>query len=132
MEVLSGFGKLFETKQEVFQARVIQTPIPINPGNSGRPLVDSSDRVVERNSTALMGAQNISFAVPINIVTSIITELRTHGRIIQPWLGGKGNVVTDERRNLIALSLVGGWLIIEGSPHVAELSAYLRAYIIAR
>ncbi|MBX3330081.1 MAG: hypothetical protein KF722_06750 [Nitrospira sp.] len=113
MEVLSGFRKLFETKQKVFQACVIQPPTPINPGNSGGPLVDSGDRVVERNSTALMGAQSISFAVPINIVTPIITELRTHGRIILPWLGGKGNVVTDERRNLIALSLVSGSLMID-------------------
>jgi S1-C subfamily serine protease len=98
---------------------VIQTTTPINPGNSGGPLVDSEDRVVGINSSALMGAQNIGFAIPINTVKSIVAELRTNGRVIRPWLGIKGKLVTDEVRNLIALPLVSGLLIIDvedGSP----------------
>lgn len=117
--IVSGFGKLFETKQEVFQERIIQTTTPINPGNSGGPLVDSEDRVVGINSSILMGAQNIGFAIPINTVKTIVTELRTNGRVIRPWLGIKGKLVTDELRNLIALPLVSGMLIIDvddGSP----------------
>jgi len=117
--IVSGFGKLLETKQEVFQERVIQTTTPINPGNSGGPLVDSEDRVVGINSAILMGAQNIGFAIPINAVKSIVAELRANGRVIRPWLGIKGNFVTDEVRNLIALPLVSGLLIIDvedGSP----------------
>ena len=117
--IVSGFGKLLETKQEVFQERVIQTTTPFNPGNSGGPLVDSEDRVVGINSSILMGAQNIGFAIPINTVKSIVTELRTNGRVIRPWLGIKGKFVTDEVRNLIALPLVSGLLIIDvddGSP----------------
>ena len=117
--IVSGFGQLLETKQEVFQERVIQTTTPINPGNSGGPLVDSEDRVVGINSSILMGAQNIGFAIPINTVKSIVAELRTNGRVIRPWLGIKGKLVTDELRNLIALPLVSGMLIIDvddGSP----------------
>src|SRR5437867_2939344 len=117
--IVSGFGQLLETKQEVFQERVIQTTTPINPGNSGGPLVDSEDRVVGINSAILMGAQNIGFAIPINTVKSIVTELRANGRVIRPWLGIKGKFVTDEVRNLIALPLVSGLLIIDvedGSP----------------
>ena len=117
--IVSGFGQRLETKQEVFQARVIQTTTPINPGNSGGPLVDSEDRVVGINSAILMGAQNIGFAIPINTVKSIVTELRANGRVIRPWLGIKGKFVTDEVRNLIALPLVSGLLIIDvedGSP----------------
>jgi serine protease Do len=117
--IVSGFGKLLETKEEVFQERVIQTTTPINPGNSGGPLVDSEDRVVGINSAILMGAQNIGFAIPINTVKSIVIELRTNGRVIRPWLGIKGKLVTDEVRNLIALPLVSGLLILDvedGSP----------------
>ncbi|MEP6936399.1 MAG: trypsin-like peptidase domain-containing protein, partial [Nitrospirota bacterium] len=102
---VSGFGKLLESKQEVFQDRVIQVTTPFNPGNSGGPLVDSEDRVVGINSAILMGAQNIGFAIPINTVKSIVSELRTNGRVIRPWLGIKGKFVTDEVRNLIALPL---------------------------
>jgi len=117
--IVSGFGRLLETKQEVFQERVIQTTTPFNPGNSGGPLVDSEDRVVGINSSILMGAQNIGFAIPINTVKTIVTELRTNGRVIRPWLGIRGKLVTDELRNLIALPLVSGMLIIDvddGSP----------------
>ncbi|MEO8340697.1 MAG: PDZ domain-containing protein, partial [Nitrospirota bacterium] len=65
------------------------------------------------------GAQNIGFAIPINTVKSIVTELRANGRVIRPWLGIKGKFVTDEVRDLIALPLVSGLLIIDvedGSP----------------
>lgn len=111
--IVSGFGQLLQPKQEVFQERVIQTTTPFNPGNSGGPLVDSEDRVVGINSAILMGAQNIGFAIPINTVKSIMTELRTNGRVIRPWLGIKGKLVTDELRTLIALPLVSGMLIID-------------------
>ena len=116
---VSGFGKVLEPKQEVFQERVIQTTTPMNLGNIGGPLVDSEDRVVGINSAVLMGAQNIGFAIPINTVKSIVSELRTNGRVIRPWLGIKGKFVTDEVRNLIALPLVSGLLILDvedGSP----------------
>ena len=117
--IVSGFGKLFETKQEVFQERVIQTTTPINPGNSGGPLVDSEGRVIGVNASILLGAQNIGFAIPINTVKSIVAELRKNGRVIRPWLGIKGKLVTDELQNLIALPLPSGLLIIDvddGSP----------------
>jgi len=117
--IVSGFGRVLEPKQDVIQERVIQTTTPFNPGNSGGPLVDSEDRVVGINSAILMGAQNIGFAIPINTVKSIVTELRRNGRVIRPWLGIKGKLVTDEVRNLIALPLVSGLLILDvedGSP----------------
>jgi serine protease Do len=117
--IVSGFGKLIEAKQEVFQERVIQTTTPINRGNSGGPLVDSEDRVIGINASVLFGAQNIGFAIPINTVKSIVAELRKNGRVIRPWLGIKGKLVTDELQNLIALPLPGGLLIIDvedGSP----------------
>ena len=117
--IVSGFGQLLETKQEVFHERVIQTTTPINPGNSGGPLVDSEDHVIGINSSVMMGAQNIGFAIPINTVKAIVTDLRMNGRVVRPWLGIKGKFVTDEVRNLIALPLVSGLLIIDvedGSP----------------
>lgn len=116
--IVSGFGKLMDTTQETFQ-RAIQTTAPINPGNSGGPLIDSDGRVVGVNSTIMMQAQNISFAIPINTVKSIIAELRTNGRVVRPWLGLKGKFVTEELRNLIAMPLVDGLLVLEvdsGSP----------------
>jgi serine protease Do len=125
--IVSGFGKLFETKQEFVQERVIQTTAPINPGNSGGPLVDSEGHVVGINASILQGAQNIGFAVPINTVKSIVTELQRNGRVIRPWLGIKGKFVTDELRNLIALPLVSGVLIVDVDEKSPAESIGLRA-----
>ena len=125
--IVSGFGKRFETKPEAFQERVVQTTAPINPGNSGGPLVDSEGHVIGINSSMLQGAQNIGFAIPINIIKSIVAELQTNGRVIRPWLGIKGKFVTDELRDLIALPLVGGVLIIDVDEKSPAESIGLRA-----
>ncbi|UVT21642.1 MAG: trypsin-like peptidase domain-containing protein [Nitrospira sp.] len=110
--IVSGFGKVMGTRQENFQ-QTIQTTAPINPGNSGGPLVDSDGRVIGINASVMLEAQNISFAIPINTVKSIIADLRAHGRVIRPWLGVKGKFVTDELRNLFALPLVDGLLVLD-------------------
>jgi S1-C subfamily serine protease len=116
--VISGFGKTIGPGG-IFSDRVIQTTAAINPGNSGGPLVDSEDRVVGINTAVLLGAQNISFAVPINTVKAIVAELRAEGRIVRPWLGITGKLLTGEVKTLIALPLVDGFVIgdvEDGSP----------------
>jgi len=71
------------------------------------------------NTVILMGAENIAFVIPINTVKSIVTALQASGRVIRPWLDVKGKFVTEELRNLMALPLLSGLLIMDvddGSP----------------
>jgi S1-C subfamily serine protease len=115
--VISGFGA-----SPIFGpdwAPVLQTSAAINPGNSGGPLVDFEGKVIGLNTSILMGAQNIGFAIPINTVKSIVAELRSNGRVIRPWLGIKGKLLSDEIIHLFALPLASGLLVEdveEGSP----------------
>jgi len=66
---------------------VIQTDAPLNPGNSGGPLLDSAGRVIGINTAIVQGAQGLCFAVPSNTASFVMAEFLAHGRVRRAWLG---------------------------------------------
>ncbi len=66
---------------------VIQTDAAINPGNSGGPLLNMKSEVIGVNFATTSGADNIAFALPINIVRSRLEEYRKYGKFLMPVLG---------------------------------------------
>ena len=110
--ILSGIDRVPPTVS-FMEARVplLQTTAPMNPGDSGGPLVDSEGRVIGVTTAVLAGTQNIGFAVPINLVKEIVTELKTTGRIQRPWLGVAGKFITQEIRELFVLPFTDGMLV---------------------
>ena len=66
---------------------LIQTDAAINPGNSGGPLLNSGGQVIGVNVATTDQAQNISFAIPINSVKSIVDEFVAKGTVSRPFLG---------------------------------------------
>ena len=72
---------------------VIQTDAPLNPGNSGGPLVDGSGRIVGINTAIVLGAQGLCFAVPSNTAAFVMNELLSHRRVRRAWLGIAGEEV---------------------------------------
>jgi serine protease Do len=65
----------------------LQTDAAINPGNSGGPLVDMQGRVIGINSRATLFANNIGFAIPINVVKEVTEAVIDHGRLVRSWIG---------------------------------------------
>ncbi len=66
---------------------LIQTDAAINPGNSGGPLLNSKGQVIGVNVATTEGAQNIGFAIPVNIVKPLMDEFIQKGSVSRPFLG---------------------------------------------
>ncbi len=75
---------------------VIQTDAAINPGNSGGPLLNSAGQAIGINVAVAQGAQNIGFAIPINVVRNVVENFLTTGEFSRPFLGIRYSVVTKE------------------------------------
>lgn len=65
----------------------IQTDASINPGNSGGPLLSLNGKVIGINTAIIASGQGIGFAIPINLASSIIEQLKASGSVVRGWLG---------------------------------------------
>ncbi len=85
--VVSALGRTMRARDGRLMEGIIQSDVALNPGNSGGPLVDSRGRVVGINTAIILGAQGISFSVPIDTAKWVVGELMTNGRVRRSWLG---------------------------------------------
>ena len=77
---------------------IIQHTAPLNPGNSGGPLLDSRGRVVGVNTAIIAMAQGLGFAVPATTAQWVVAELIGHGRVRRLALGIVATVTPLPRR----------------------------------
>lgn len=93
---------------------VIQTDASINPGNSGGPLLNLKGEVIGINTAMVSGAQSIGFAIPVNQVKRIISDVLNFGKIKTPFLGVRYVAVTPAIKELKKLPFDYGALVVKG------------------
>lgn len=90
--VVSGIGRAinassgFGTSSTAYDS-VIQTDAALNPGNSGGPLLNSAGQVIGMNVATTPGADNISFAIPVNTLKPLLETFLKEGRLVRPFIG---------------------------------------------
>jgi len=99
--VISGLGRGINAGSPLggMSERVdnaIQTDAAINLGNSGGPLLNSSGEVIGVNVAVSQAGQNISFAIPINIVKEAIKTFEATGKFSRPYLGVRYRMLTTK------------------------------------
>jgi len=89
--IVSAFGRSdVNVSTDGFLADFIQTDAAINPGNSGGPLLNLDGEVVGLNTAILSrsgGYMGIGFAIPINMVKYVTTQLIENGKVIRGFVG---------------------------------------------
>lgn len=72
-----------------WEATVLQTDAAINPGNSGGALIDSNGRLIGINSmkVGIASVEGIGFAIPVNEVKEVTSQLEENGEVTRPFLG---------------------------------------------
>jgi S1-C subfamily serine protease len=96
--VVSALGRTLRAQDGRLMDAIIQSDVAMNPGNSGGPLVDSRARVVGINTAVILGAQGISFSVPIDTARWVLAELMQHGRVRRGVLGLAAQTRPIDRR----------------------------------
>jgi S1-C subfamily serine protease len=104
--VVSALGRSMRGVEGRLIESIIQHTAPLNPGNSGGPLVDSRGRVAGVNTAIIQFAQGIGFSVPANTARWVAGELIIHGRVRRLSLGIRAAIVEIPRQLARELDLL--------------------------
>ena len=95
---------------------LIQTDAAINEGNSGGPLLNLKGEVIGINTAIASGAQNVGFAIPINLAKRGLEQAKTSGKITYPYLGVYYSMINDAVKKANNLPVnYGAWISTENA-----------------
>src|SRR5579884_1130322 len=97
----------------------IQTDAPINPGNSGGALVNDRGELIGINTAILSrsgGNQGVGFAVPIDLVRHVMTQLKEKGTVTRGRLGVYFQELTPKLASALGVKASEGAVVTEILP----------------
>ncbi len=110
MGIISAVARQLRTEDRMIY---IQTDAPVNPGNSGGPLVNIDGKVVGINTIILSqggGSEGLGFAAPSNIVSHVYDQIRQYGRVRRGDIGVFAQTITPVMAQ--GLRLINEWGVI--------------------
>jgi len=107
----------------------IQTDASINPGNSGGALVNTKGEVIGINTAILSrsgGNQGVGFAIPVDMVRQIMTQLKDKGTVTRARLGVAIQELTPQLASALGVKTSQGAVVGEVAPDSPAAKAGLR------
>ncbi len=96
--VVSALGRTLRGRDGRLIDGVVQHTAPLNPGNSGGPLLDARGRLVGINTAIIAMSQNLGFAIGAETATWVLGQILASGRVRRAWLGLGGASRPLDRR----------------------------------
>ena len=93
---------------------IIQTDVAINQGNSGGPLFNLNGEVVGINAQIFSrsgGFMGLSFAIPMDVASNVVKQLKSTGKVSRGWLGVYIQEVTNNLAKSFGMKKPSGALI---------------------
>ena len=136
--VVAGIGDSPPLLRNRSEAPALARPIPnmvwtdasLLPGNSGGPLINSEGEVIGVTSSVQVSAQGdigIGFAVPSNILASLMPQLKRPEVISRPWLGVSATSITPDVAAELGVAAEYGVYVRAVIPGTGAARARLRA-----
>ena len=102
--IVSGIERFLPLNTSAWTTRFIQTDAAISPGNSGGALINECGELLGMVTLKNLapGVENVGYALPLETLEPIITEIIDTGRVSRAWHGVYGQIVTP-----LILSLLG-------------------------
>jgi serine protease Do len=126
--VVSAVKRTLEAGPNLRLTDLIQMDTPVNPGNSGGPLVDAAGRVVGITSAVMPFARGVGFAIPVATALDALArleEMRQHQQR-RLGIGGITASIDAEVRRRGGLTQQQGLLVLEVVPNSPAARASLR------
>ena len=121
--IISALGRSIAAPSNYLIPEAIQTDAPVNPGNSGGPLLDARGEVigvVSQIRSPVRANAGIGFAVPIHIAKRVVPVLIEKGSYQHPFIGISGITLSPEVNEVLGLprNLRGAYVneVLEGYP----------------
>ncbi|MBI4496728.1 MAG: trypsin-like peptidase domain-containing protein [Chloroflexi bacterium] len=110
------WGRASGRLRGLVQSGLIQTDAPVNPGNSGGPLLNAAGEVIGINTAIegpIRGSVGVGFAIPVNVAKQTLPQLLTGKKVEHPWLGISGAGITSDLAQDLNLPVNEGVVVFE-------------------